>query len=233
MTTFLLVPGAGGAAWSWHLVVRELAARGHRAVAVDLPADDEDAGLADYVASVVRAAPEDDDDLAVVAQSLGGLVAPLVCDHLPVRLVALLNAMIPTPGETGGEWWERTGQASAMATHARSLGLELAALEDPAVLYGHDLPRSLFEESGRHMRDQSGRPFADPWPRAAWPEVPTRVIAAREDRLFPLEFQRRVARERLGLVPDEVDGGHSALLSHPEQVAALLDGYSRDLIGAT
>ena len=41
MTTFLLIPGAGGAAWSWHLVARGLHARGHRAVAVDLPADDE------------------------------------------------------------------------------------------------------------------------------------------------------------------------------------------------
>jgi pimeloyl-ACP methyl ester carboxylesterase len=45
------------------------------------------------------------------------------------------------------------------------------------------------------------------------------VIAGRDDRLFPLEFQRRVARERLGLDVVEVPGGHLAALSQPEAVA--------------
>ena len=40
MTTWLLVPGAGGAAWYWHRVVELLRARGDEAIAVDLPADD-------------------------------------------------------------------------------------------------------------------------------------------------------------------------------------------------
>ena len=42
MTTFVLVPGAGGQAWYWHRLVPELQRRGHTAVAVDLPAADEE-----------------------------------------------------------------------------------------------------------------------------------------------------------------------------------------------
>jgi pimeloyl-ACP methyl ester carboxylesterase len=57
-----------------------------------------------------------------------------------------------------------------------------------------------------------------------WPDVPLLVIAGRDDRFFPLEFQRRVARERLGLDVVEVDGGHLAALSHPEQVADAVVG---------
>ena len=48
VTTFVLVPGAGGSAWYWHRLVAELEGRGHDAVAVDLPAEDDSVGLAAY-----------------------------------------------------------------------------------------------------------------------------------------------------------------------------------------
>src|SRR5215475_11501864 len=48
MTSFVLIPGAGGAAWYWHRVVPLLRDAGHDAVAVDLPANDETAGLHEY-----------------------------------------------------------------------------------------------------------------------------------------------------------------------------------------
>ncbi len=230
MANFVLIPGAGGSAWSWHLVERELRDRGHATVAVDLPADDDGAGLDAYAATVVARVPPGADDVVVVAQSMGGFTAPLVCPHLPVRLLVLLNAMVPLPGETGGEWWQATGQGAAMEAHARDLGLTPEDLEDPAVLYGHDVPADLFAESGRYVRDQSARPFADPWPLRSWPDVPTRVVTAREDRLFPRDFQHRVAVERLGITPDDVPGGHLAVLSRPAEVAALLDRYALEVL---
>jgi pimeloyl-ACP methyl ester carboxylesterase len=49
--------------------------------------------------------------------------------------------------------------------------------------------------------------------------VPTQVLAGREDRFFPLGFQRRVAQERLGLDVDVVPGGHLAALAYPAQLA--------------
>lgn len=230
MATFMLLPGAGGSGWVWQLVARELEARGHRAVPVDLPAGDDDAGLAAYVDAVVGAVPAGTDDLAVVALSMGALTAPLVCERLPVRLLVLHNAMVPTPGETGGDWWQVTGQHEAMVEHARSIGLREADLEDEAVLYGHDVPPDLAAEEAERDIEQSGRPFADPWPLRAWPDVPTRVITGRDDRLFPRDFQHRLARERLGIVPDDVDGGHLAVLSQPGQVAALLHRYASELL---
>ncbi len=48
MSRFVLIPGAGGAAWYWHRVVPLLEAAGHVAIAVDFPADDEGAGLPAY-----------------------------------------------------------------------------------------------------------------------------------------------------------------------------------------
>ncbi|MFL6128287.1 MAG: alpha/beta fold hydrolase [Mycobacteriales bacterium] len=57
MTDFVLVHGGWQGAWCWELLIGELAARGSRAVAVDLPAEDPDAGAADYAAAVRTALP--------------------------------------------------------------------------------------------------------------------------------------------------------------------------------
>jgi len=52
------------------------------------------------------------------------------------------------------------------------------------------------------------------------------VLAGRDDRFFPLEFQRRVARDRLGIAAEAVPGGHLAALAHP---AELTDELTRHL----
>lgn len=230
MTTVVLIPGAGGSGWYWHLVVPELERRGLDAVPVDLPAADDEAGLASYSEAVVRAA-SGRGELVLVAQSMGGLTAPLVCRQLPVRLLVLVNAMVPRPGETGGQWWEATGQAEAMRSNAARLGLEPADLEDPRVVYGHDMDENVFVEAGARMGEQSARPFADPWPLEAWPDIPTVVLATRGDRLFPVDFQRRVAQERLGLVPDDMEGGHSVALSRPVELAERIVAYAAAVPG--
>ena len=68
-------------------------------------------------------------------------------------------------------------------------------------------------------------PMEQPFALPGWPEVPTRVVAGRDDRLFPGSFQRRVASERLGIEADVVPGGHMLVLSHPTELAELLDRY--------
>jgi pimeloyl-ACP methyl ester carboxylesterase len=226
-TTFVLVPGAGGEAWVWHRLVPELRARGYDAVAVDLPAGDDDAGLESYAEAVVRAAA-DRADIALVAQSMGGLTAPLVCVRRPVRLLVLLNAMIPAPGETGSEWWTTSGYASFGGSdggepHADADG---GAGFDPVQAFFHDVPPEVVAEAmARGEPQQSSRPFEDPWPLSTWPGVPTRVLAAAGDRFFPVAFQRRLAQERLVLVADEMPGGHLVALSRPGELADRLVAY--------
>ena len=55
--------------------------------------------------------------------------------------------------------------------------------------------------------------------------MPTRVLAGRDDRFFPLDFQRRVARQRLAAEVDVVPGGHLVALSRPAELTARLIGY--------
>jgi pimeloyl-ACP methyl ester carboxylesterase len=74
-------------------------------------------------------------------------------------------------------------------------------------------------------------PMEHPWP-LAWPDVPTRVLIGRDDRMFPAEFQLRVANERLGLDGDVIPGGHIVALSHPAEVADRLEVYRAETKGA-
>ena len=104
MSTFVLIHGAGDVGWYWHLVEAELRERGHDAVAPDLPCDDDDAGLPEYTDAVVEAIG-DRTDLVVVAQSLGGFTAPLVCERVSVKLLILVAPMIPAPGEAPADYW--------------------------------------------------------------------------------------------------------------------------------
>jgi len=221
--TFGLIPGAGGDAWYWHRLVPELEERGHRAVAIDLPAEDGNAGLADYVEVVVEALG-DAAPVVIVAQSMGGLTAPLVCERRPVALVVLVNAMIPAPGQTGHQWWTSTGQPEARARHATAQGRTPSDGVDPMEDFLHDLAPDVLADALRHGQPaQSSAPFDDPHPLAAWPDVPTRVIAGGDDRFFPAPFQRHLAEQRLGVAPTEIPGGHLLALANPTGLAEQLD----------
>ncbi len=59
-----------------------------------------------------------------------GIIAPLVAERTPVSRMVLVNAMVPRPGESAGEWWHATGQDQARAEHYRRLGLELPPVFD-------------------------------------------------------------------------------------------------------
>jgi pimeloyl-ACP methyl ester carboxylesterase len=221
VATYVLIHGAADSAWHWHLLAAELRERGHDVVAMDLPCDDDSAGLAEYADTVVDAIG-DRTDLVVVAHSFGGFTAPLVCARVPVDLLVLVAGMVPLPGEAPGDWWANTGYEQARREQDERDG---RAPDDDIALFLHDVPPDLAAEALTKGRDQSGTPFEKPWPLAAWPDVPTKFLLCRDDRFFPAEFMRRVVRERLGITPDEIESGHCPALSRPKELADRLEAY--------
>ena len=217
MTTYVLIHGAGDVGWYWHLVEAELRARGHDVVAMDLPCDDEAAGLGDYAQTVVDAIG-DRTSLVVVAHSFGGYTAPIVCAQVPVDLLVLVAVMVPKPGESAEEMFANTGYQQA----------EQEDGSDLAVFY-HDVPLELATEALSKGRDQAQKPWQEPWPLDARPDVPTRYLLCRNDRLFPADWTRRVVRERLGIEPDEIESSHCPALSRPVELADCLEGYQAEL----
>jgi pimeloyl-ACP methyl ester carboxylesterase len=211
--TYALIHGAGGDAWHWHRIAPLLSARGHDVVTMDLPVGDERAGLTEYTDVVVDAIGERE-NVILVAQSLGGFVAPLVAARRPVALIVLVNGMIPRPGER--DWWTATGHP-----------VEIGADFDPVAMFLHDVPAEVVAESAAHAGPQASAPMTEPWPLERWPDVPTRFILGRDDRFFPAGWQRGVVRDRLGIEPDEMDGGHCLALSRPVELVSRLEAIRR------
>jgi hypothetical protein len=76
MSLFCLVHGAFLGAWCWDLLIPELEARGHEAVAMDLPLEDPDAGAVRYAEEVLQALQGAGDDVVLVGHSMSGLFIP-------------------------------------------------------------------------------------------------------------------------------------------------------------
>jgi pimeloyl-ACP methyl ester carboxylesterase len=128
--------------------------------------------------------------------------------------LVMVTAMIPSPGEPPADWWERTGHPAP-------------GIEDEYELYLHDVPRELGERVLAHdgalaEKMNMDRAYNEPWPLAAWPDVPTRYLLCRDDRFFTPEFARRHVKERLGVTPDEMPGSHMVMLSRPGELADYL-----------
>lgn len=227
MQSFILVPGAGGMAWYWHRVVPLLEQAGCEAIAVDLPADDASKGLDDYSEIVIRAIGSRS-GVILVAHSLAGFTAPLVCASNTVRELIFVNAMIPRPGETAGAWWGNTGAVDSRIAAASTGGYTPEF--DLDIYFLHDVPKTVLLGGPSSPREQSDPVFHQPCRFERWPEIPMRVIAAADDRFFPLEFQKRVARERLGADVEVTPGGHLVALSKPKELTALLLGSGRSPI---
>ena len=217
MATYALIHGAGDVGWYWHLVEADLRRRGHDVVAVDLPVEDDAAGLSNY-ADVVVDAIAGRRDVIVVAQSFGGYTAPIVCSRVPSILLVLVAGMVPSPRESADEMFVNTGYRREAQDDSSDL----------AIFY-HDVPPALAAVALARGRKQSATPGKEPWPLAARPDVPTRFLLCREDRLFPAKWLRRVVRDRLGITPDEIDSGHTPALSRPGELAERLEAYRADV----
>lgn len=226
---YVLIHGAGDGGWYWHRVEAELRERGHETLAPDLPAANDELTLTDYrdaVMKAVGALNERATKLAVVGQSFGAFTAPLVAERLDADVLAFVAGMIPEPGERPDDWWDRVGYAAAVSEQSARDGGRTGST-DPLVAFYSDVPRALAEEAmGRERSHPSPAAGSAPWPLASWPRAERKSVVCAQDRFLPPDLQWRLARERLGVEPDEIDSGHCAALSRPVELARLLHRYA-------
>ena len=144
-------------------------------MAPDLPCDDDLAGLSEYVDAVVQAIG-DRIDLVVVAQSLGGFTAPIVCDRVPVKLLVLVAPMIPAPGEAPADYWVNTRYGEEVRE----------SYDDPIALFYQDVSPELASEALKRGREQSEARMGEASPLKSWPDVLTRGYSPARTACSPL-----------------------------------------------
>lgn len=227
MVTFGLVHGAWHGAWCWDLLAAELEALGHRAVAVDLPCEDWDAGLEDNAAVVTAALDGAGPDSVLVGHSLGGITIPVVAARRAIARLVFLCALLPEPGRSLDETI-RADRSVVTAEWVNMPGVvhpDGSASWEPDVaidaLY-HDCPEDLARWAASRLRRQVWTTSREPCPLERWPDIPSSYILCTEDKAFVPDWSRRVARERLGVEAIELPGGHSPMLARPRQLAEVL-----------
>ena len=204
MASFSLVHGAWGGGWLWDSVRAELEARGHVVHAPDLPCEDLAAGVAEYAAAVPAA------DI-VVGYSLGGLTIPHVEAEQHVFLTALVAGAV-------GEWEDVFVPGFGEARVRDELGRSYYPDLEAAVRELQIPP----EQASLAVKLRRQAPYDAP---PAHVERPAYIVCAQDAVIRP-EWQRRVARDVLGVEPLELAAGHSPMLERPRELAASLDALA-------
>jgi pimeloyl-ACP methyl ester carboxylesterase len=235
VTTFALVHGAWHGAWCWERLVAPLRARGHDAVAVDLPCDDPAAGLDAYAAVIVDALDDAGENVVLVTHSLAGLVVPSVAHRRPLRAAVYLAAFIPLAGVSMNEQFAAAGEPILLFKggrenddQGRSRWTDVRAAAD--VLYP-DLAPADVQWAFARLRPQAATSQREPSPELP-ASLSTLSLVCTRDQVMNPDWSRRVTRERLGSDPVEPATGHFPMITAPDLLAdALAAAASRDWRG--
>jgi pimeloyl-ACP methyl ester carboxylesterase len=227
VTTFALLHGGQHGGWCWDLLVDELAARGHRAVAPDMPIEDEAAGAREWAQSVADALG-DVDDVVAVAHSMGGMALPVLATIRPVRHMVFLGAVVPVPGMSFLEYLGTPEGSQAVTMpmgpdqEPDELGRGACSWATARAYFYPDVPEDLARSSWEKLRSNALTVFVEPCPLDAWPDVPSTSLILTGDAAVSPEWQRTVARGRLGSDVVELPGSHSPFLTRPAELADAL-----------
>jgi pimeloyl-ACP methyl ester carboxylesterase len=193
-------------------------------VTPELPSEDTLAGLEDY-ADTIDGALGDADDVVLVPHSLGGLVGPVVAGRRPLRALVYLSALVPETGLSFSEQLSAETEPVLLFEGGRMVDEQgRSHWPDPdataRIMYGDLTPEDARWASER-LRPQAQKSQLEPSPA---PPAGLRVesIIGANDRVVSPPWSRRVARERLGVEPIELPGGHFPMITHPELLADAL-----------
>lgn len=214
MASFCLLHGAWHDGSCWDLVAAELTARGHEVLAPDLPLHDPAASHAERIRPALEALAGAADPVVIVGHSLGSGYVPGV---LAARPGALEVHLCPGLGRLReGFPWPSTAEDGTCSWE------QAAAVR---ALYPRLQPERAQALAAR-LRPMAPPP--DRRPRTPPRERPPVVIVAEADELFEVEDEAAAVRDRLGVEPLRIPGGHLPMAEDPVGLAVLLDRIARE-----
>jgi pimeloyl-ACP methyl ester carboxylesterase len=223
VSTFCLIHGAWHDGTCWDPLIGHLRARGHEAVAPDLPYGDPTAGYAERAGPALKMVEGATESLVVLGHSMGSAYAPLVAMRLPgALLVHLCPRLGPFASPPGAPAIFRAGFPFPPT---RADG---KSVWDPESAITAMYPR-LPPETGRALAHRL-LPMAPPageYPLSGHPDIPTALVYSTDDELFEPAWERFMARQLLGIEPIEIAGGHFPMIEDPAALADLLDALAR------
>ena len=214
----VLVHGAFANASGWADVIRALQKKGYDVSAVENPLS----SYADDVATTKRLIDAQQGPTVVVAHSYGGAVMSGAADNPNVKALVYVAAFAPDVGETLGPLLEKYPTKVGEAFRPDAAGfiyLDRATFHN---LFCQDVPEVEAKVMAVTQKPLHGSVFEAKPTVAAWKNVPTWFIVAKNDRVINPDLERFFAK-RMGAKTTEVDASHVAFLSHPDVVVNAIE----------
>jgi pimeloyl-ACP methyl ester carboxylesterase len=223
--TIVLVHGAWADASSWRGEIKRLQRDGYPVVAPANPLRSL-SGDSAYVASVLAQTPG---PIVLVGHSYGGAVITNAAAGNPnVRALVYVDAFIPAIGE---DILHLGGADSLVPSSIEFKGFPPFGPTDVDVYLNADSFRATFAADvpakKAAVMEAAQRPLAllagaEPTQATAWSTIPSWALVGLQDKAITPDAQLFMAH-RAGAHITEIDSSHVSLISHPDDVTALIE----------
>ncbi len=212
----VLVHGAFADGSGWKPVADILE---HDGYAVHVVQEPETSFEADVAAT--RLVLEQSGPCVLVGHSYGGMIITEVGSHPAVRSLVYVAAFEPEVGETAGGLQDKKPPASKSVV---PVGGGFVAVKPDAFPadFAADVPKPLAHFMAVSQVPIAVEIFGAKATVAAWSQKPSYAVIAQQDRMINPDLERFMAT-RAKSEAIELPGSHAIFLSHPKEVAALIE----------
>ena len=212
----VLVHGAFADGSGWRPVTQILRRDGYTVYVVQEPETTFQADLAATRAVLDRTEP-----CVLVGHSYGGMIISEVGAHPAVRSLVYVAAFEPEVGESAGALQSKMPPAAQSVAPAGGGFVQVKPDAFPADFAG-DVSPALARFMAVSQVPIAQEIFDAKASVAAWSQKPSYGVIARDDRMINPELERFMS-DRAKSQTIELPGSHAIFLSHPKEVASLIE----------
>ena len=218
----VLVHGAFANASGWDAVIRILLAQGYEVSAVENP-------LSSYEADIEttkRLIDAQKGPTVVVAHSYGGAVMTAAASNPNVKALVYLAAFANDANEPLGALLDKYPSKALTAFVPDSDGFITIDRSKFHDVFAQDLPLPETNVMAVTQKPLASSTFKATTSFAAWRNVPSWFVVAQHDNVINPDLERFFAK-RMGATTTEINSSHVVFMSHPKEVAAVIESAAR------
>ena len=217
----VLVHGAFADGSGWKPVADILVEHGYSVDIVQEPETSFAADVASARRALKKAGP-----CVLVGHSYGGMIITEAGGHENAKALVYIAAFQPDVGETAGGLQSKMPPASKAVGPVGDGFVAVDPKQFPAD-FAQDLPKPLAQFMAISQVPTAAEIFDAKVTNASWKDKPSYAVVAQEDRMINPELERFMSK-RAGSKTIELSGSHAIFLSHPGEVAALIEQAAKD-----